>query len=221
MKIEDEIFKRFKVRKNELINYGFIEENNLYKYSTKIMNDTFRVDIEIDFDGNVTGKVIDLDFNEEYTNYRVENIVGEFANRVKEEYIDLLQDIAEKCYFKNYYIYDQSNRINCLIKEKYNVEPEFLWKISPGFGVYRNPENEKWFGLIMNIDKNKVDSTQRGEIEVINIKLDDKVQESLNINGIYPAYHMNKKSWVSVILDETLSDEKIMELIELSHSFSK
>lgn len=83
MKIEDEIFKRFKVRKNELINYGFIEENNLYKYSTKIMNDTFRVDIEIDFDGNVTGKVIDLDFNEEYTNYRVENIVGEFANRVK------------------------------------------------------------------------------------------------------------------------------------------
>lgn len=73
----------------------------------------------------------------------------------------------------------------------------------------------------MNIDKNKLDSTKRGEIEVINIKLDDKVQESLNINGIYPAYHMNKKSWVSVILDDTLSDEKIMELIELSHSYSK
>ena len=31
----------------------------------------------------------------------------------------------------------------------------------------------------MNIDKNKLDSTQRGEIEVINIKLDDKVSKKV------------------------------------------
>ena len=39
-------------------------------------------------------------------------------------------------------------------------------------------------------------------------------------NGFYPAYHMNKKSWITVVLDETLKDATIMELIEKSYNFS-
>ena len=69
----------------------------------------------------------------------------------------------------------------------------------------------------MNIDRSKLNSNETGEIEVLNVKLDDKVQNYLGAKGIYQSYHLSKKSWISIILDNTLSDEKIMELVDLSH----
>ena len=113
---------------------------------------------------------------------------------------------------------EQSNRIANLILEKYQVQPEFLWEKDPHFGVFRNIYNQKWFGIIMNVDKSKIMPNLSGEIEILNLKLDDKVGESLKIRGIYPAYHMNKKSWVSIVLDDSLSDEEIMAYVQVSYS---
>ena len=169
------------------------------------MNEGFRADIFIDNTEKVQGKVIELDLNEEYTNFRMENIVGEFVNTVKNEYIKILQDIANNCFEKQYFAFEQTNRITNVINEKYDTLPEFLWAVSPNHGVFRNVRNNKWFGIIMNIDKSKIISGETGEIEVLNLKLDDDVPKCLEVKGIYPAYHMNKKSWISIILDNTLS----------------
>ena len=40
-------------------------------------------------------------------------------------------------------------------------------------------------------------------------------------NGYYPAYHMNKKNWISIILDDNLSDEDIIDLISKSYNMTK
>lgn len=73
----------------------------------------------------------------------------------------------------------------------------------------------------MNIDRSKLDKGKSGEVEIINLKLrPDQVKEALARDGFYPAYHMNKKNWVSIVLDGTLSDESIMDLIERSHFFT-
>ena len=48
------------------------------------------------------------------------------------------------------------------------------------------------------------------------LKTDDQTEKLLNKKGIYTAYHMNKKNWVSIILDDTLKDEEIMKMVELS-----
>ncbi len=218
--LEDEVFKKRKLDKNKLIPYGFVKENNTYKYSKLIMDNSFRVDITIDSKGKVEGRVFDLDGDYEYTNFRLENVKGDFVNRVKEEFLKVLEDIAYNCFTKEYFIYQQSNEVSNLIKKKYNVLPEFLWEDSPNFGVFRNENSNKWFGLIMNIDKSKLNSKENGEVEVINVKLDDLVDTYLKKYGIYPAYHMSKKSWVSVILDGTLSNEEVMRLIDISYELS-
>ena len=58
-------------------------------------------------------------------------------------------------------------------------------------------------------------------VEIALIKLSaDNVQERLKQEHIYPGWHMNKKYWITVILDESLSDNEIMELIKESHSFT-
>ena len=109
--------------------------------------------------------------------------------------------------------------------KKYGDEPEFLWKTTPGTGVFRNPATKKWYLAILDIDRSKIQEkikeNEKGLVEIALIKLNpDKVQELIKQEHFYQGYHMNKKYWITVILDETVSDENIMELIEESHSFS-
>ena len=218
--LEDEVFKKRKLNKDKLIPYGFTLENNIYKYSKLIMDDIFRVDITINSKGNIIGKVYDLDGDYEYTNFRLEIVKGDFVNRVKDEYIKVLESIANNCYTEEYFIYKQSNEVSNLIKEKYNVLPEFLWESNPNYGIFRNKSSNKWFGVIMNIDRSKLNLNESGKVEVLNVKLDDLVNTYLNKEGIYPAYHMSKKSWVSITLDNTLSNVKVMNLIDISYDLS-
>lgn len=211
MKIEDDIFKRYKVDFQKLKDYGFKIDNYIYIYEKIILND-FKVIVIVEKHGKVSGKVIDLEFNNEFTNIRINN-TGEFVNKVRDEYIKILKDIRDKCFSFDSFIYEQTKRITKYILDKYGVSPEFLWDKTPGCGVFRNKSNNKWFGIIMNIDKSKLDDGS-GEVEIINIKLDEEVSNLLNNKGFYPAYHMNKKSWISIILDDTLSDRIINNLID-------
>ncbi len=221
MTIEEELFKKAKVDFDKVSKYGFKKQKSLYKYSKNIMNDTFRVDVEINDDGRVKGKVYDLAFGDEYTNFRIEDSEGSFVGQVRDEFKSLLEDIRENCFTKKEFLYDQTNRIVKLIREKYEDKPEFEWEKFPTDAIFRNKDSRKWYGLIMKIDKSKLVETATGEIEVINMKLDPgEIEDLLKQDGFYPAYHMNKKSWITIILDDTVSDEKIMSLIEESYSYT-
>ena len=216
MNIEKDIFKRGKIDFHKLLDYGFAKKEDSYVYQKEFMKN-FLACVTVDLDGCVKGRVYDLKIGDEYTNFRIEYLTG-FASIVREEYITFLKDIANHVLIQENFLFGQSNRIAHLILEKYQVNPEFLWEKDPYFGVFRNTHNHKWFGLIMNVDKSKIIHNLSGEIEILNLKLDDKVAESLQVTGIYPAYHMSKKSWVSIVLDDTLSDEAIMQFVNVSYS---
>lgn len=217
MNIENEIFKRFSINYKKLENYGFIKNNNIFLLEKNFLNNDFKAIISINSKGFITGKVIENALNEEYTLHKTE-MLGEFVGKVREAYKDILLDIRKHCFEPNYFIYDQTNRINGYIKEKYHNDPEFLWESSPGCGVYRNQINNKWYGIIMNVDYSKLDN-KTGEVEIINVKLDEKeIQDLLKQKGFYKAYHMNKISWITIILNDTLSDEIICSLIDKSYN---
>ena len=185
------------------------------------MNDTFKVEISIDMQGKVKGKIIDLAFLDEYTSFRMEDSVGSFIGKVRNEFISILKDIKNNCCLDNFFIYSQTNRISNMIKDEYGGMPIFEWKNAPGYGVFKNLDSNKWYGIIMNINKNKLDGVTDKEVEIINLKLDEKeILELLKEKGYYKAYHMNKKTWITIILDDTISDEKIMELIHKSYSYT-
>lgn len=218
MNIEKEIIKKCILDKDKLIPFGFIKDKDKdnYKYITNIMNNKFRVEIIINANNELIGKIYDIETNEEYTNFRVENL-GSFSNSVKEEYINILKNIVSNCYISHYFSFNQTNRIVNEITKKYNVSSEFLWDKYPSYGIFRSKSSNKWFAAILNVDKSKVINNESGEIEIINVKVDDLVNSYLKEKGIYPAYHMSKKSWITIILDDTCKDEKIMELIDISY----
>ena len=219
MNIEKEIFKRTNVDFKKLEDYGFKKEKN-YIIEKIFLNNGFKAIITIDNNGNVTGKVIDLEVNEEYLNLRTD-ATGEFVEKVRNAYKDILMDIKTNCFDTKYFIFDQTNRINNYIKNKYEDEPEFLWKKFPGFGVYRNKNNNKWYSIIMNLDFSKLDN-KSGEVEIMNVKVEsNKLKELLSKEGIYEAYHMKKTDWISIVLNDTLKDEEIIMLIDKSYNLVK
>lgn len=224
MSIELNIFQRFAPDFEKLIKFGFSEFNNQYVYETTFFNNQFKAVIEVSKNCEIKGTVYDLENEDEFLPLRVENPQGGFAEEVKTKYEELLTDIRTQCFNKNYFILPQSNRITNLIIEKYGSSPEFLWEKLSGCGVFRNKDSNKWFGIIMDINRGKItgNNTKKEEIvDVLNVKLfEEHVQELIMQPDFYPAYHMNKKSWISIILDESVSDKKIMQLIEESYQLS-
>ena len=216
--MEEEIFKKSEINTNKLIEYGFKQINEAYYYEKLIVNNNFKVEI-VYKNNRINGKIIDNEIGEELLNYRVENIKGEFINNIKNEYIKILKDIRKKCSKTNYYISNQANRIANKINELYGDIPEYLWKDDEN-SVFRNPTNKKWYGIIMYINKEKLGGESK-KVEVMNVKLPQEMIESLlKKKDFYKAYHMNKKYWITFILDESLSDEEIVKLIEISHSYT-
>lgn len=67
----------------------------------------------------------------------------------------------------------------------------------------------KWDAILKN-----------GDSTVINV-MNLKTEEQYDIDGIYPAFHMNHKHWISLILDDTLSDSLIMELVSKSYNLTE
>lgn len=217
MTLEEEIFKKSIPNFKKLLEYGFCKKKNVYIYEILMTNKTFKMIVFVTEEGKVKGKVMDLDSEDEYTQFRIQNPIGEFAGKIKEEFLSILNSIKLNCFDNKYFVYDQSNRIASFIMENYGVAPEFLWKSSPNHGVFRNSKNQKWFGIIMYIDRSRLQKNKSGFIEVLNVKLDEEVEKHLKKESIYICYHMSKKNWVSIILDDTLKDTEIQLLIQKSY----
>lgn len=54
----------------------------------------------------------------------------------------------------------------------------------------------------------------------MNLKLDEQVEKDIIKKEIYPSYHLSKKNWISIILDNTLTDKEIIKLVEISYENS-
>ncbi len=116
---------------------------------------------------------------------------------------------------------DIKNFVLSYAKEKYSTEPDFPFEDLHETMVLRRKDNKKWYGLIMNVSLTKFGFTEDRKIPVINLKCDPLMSGSLRLqDGIYPAYHMNKNSWISVFLDGSVDIEQIEFLIDMSYSLT-
>ena len=227
MQIEDKVFLRKRFDPAKLIEYGFRTESDesVYVFQADLMGGDFRAIVTVGPDGRVNGTVIDVMDGEEYAPLRNENYNGAYVGSVRQEYEELLTDIADKCCHDVLFASDQSNRIAALILDKYSIAPDFPWdsEANRSSGVFRHPgsgkTSGKWFGLVMHIRRNQLDSNAPDEpVDVINLKKNEADSARLEaMAGVYPAFHMNHKLWISVLLDDTLPDDAVMELIDDSY----
>ena len=112
----------------------------------------------------------------------------------------------------------QRVRITQYIRETYGTEAEYLWADSPGSAVFRHPASKKWYAIIMDVPANKLGLSGEDLVDVMNVKCGTiMVGSLLSEKGFRPAYHMNKNHWISILLNDSVSDDQIFPLLELSY----
>ncbi|MCR4556905.1 MAG: MmcQ/YjbR family DNA-binding protein [Saccharofermentans sp.] len=112
------------------------------------------------------------------------------------------------------------DKLNGYIQDQYGVTPEFPWPKYNSHAVYRHNGNKKWFALIMDVGRDKLGLPGSSPISVINLKIDDIILHDIVIKetGIMPAYHMNKQHWITVLLDGTVPEDKVKDLLAISYN---
>lgn len=112
----------------------------------------------------------------------------------------------------------QRERITQYIQGTYGTAAEYLWADSPDSAVFRHPASKKWYALIMRVLPDRLGLSGEQALDVMNLKCSTIMIGSLLLTkGFRPAYHMNKNHWISIVLDDSVSDDQIYPLLELSY----
>ena len=106
------------------------------------------------------------------------------------------------------------------VKETYGTEPDYPW--NDGNAVLRHKDNGKWYGVVLEVAESKLGLNGEKAVDVLNVKCDPVLIGSLRQQkGYFPAYHMNKENWISVLLDGSVAMDEIKNLIELSYDLTR
>ena len=209
-----EIFKSYQFNQEKARAYGFVKNGEVWTYSCQILQGDFIMTVSITVD-NVNFQVFDQEMGDLYPQVHMESMTGSFVASVREACLEILYQIRKACFEVQDFICPQTKRIMAQIQEKYGNQLEYLWEKSPDTAVLRHEGNKKWYAVLMRISWDKLEKGREGLVEAVNLK-HDQVADLLSKKGIYPAFHMNKRYWISVALDDTLSDEMVLALIEKS-----
>lgn len=105
-----------------------------------------------------------------------------------------------------------------LTKDFFQIKPDHPFSNPQEAEVFRIEKKKTWFALFMNIPYAKLGIEKEGQVDIVNLKMEEAYAGTLRRNpGIFKAYHMNKASWITVLLDGTVSSEEIISLIKMSH----
>ena len=103
------------------------------------------------------------------------------------------------------------------VKEQYGTEPEYLWKKDPDSAVLRH-KNGKWYAIIMTVEKKILGLEEDGNIDILDVKCDpDLVGMIIQTHGFLPGYHMNKQHWITILLDGSVSEAKVLDFLDMSY----
>ena len=73
--------------------------------------------------------------------------------------------------------------------------------------VLRHADNRKWYAIVMRVSRRKFGFDSDEVIDVVNLKLPTEMFGSFGAaDGVYPADHMNKLHWISVLLPDAPED---------------
>ena len=74
----------------------------------------------------------------------------------------------------------------------------------------------------MEVPRDKLGLAGTEKLDIVNFKCDPILIASLRGEpGIFPAYHMNKASWITVALDGSVQAETIELLLDVSYALTK
>ena len=207
----NEIFDKNIFNSKLAIAYGFSKIGDYYILQSDIDVENFNVIVKIGKD-SFEVNVIELPFNEEYILFNVLDSKGKFVSQIRKKVNELIEDIVKSCFIS----LDYRKILLDYVREKYGTIPEEPWEDN-NHATIKTPNSKKWYGIFMSLPYKTLGLDKGGKIDVLNVKLNPEVIESLiDKKHFFPAYHMNKKYWITILLDSYTDLNLVKSLIDES-----
>ena len=106
-------------------------------------------------------------------------------------------------------------------QDAFGTVPDYPFEEDFETAVLRHQDTRKWYAIAMRVSRRKFGQSSDEVIDVINLKLPTEMFGSFDASqGVYPAYHMNKLHWISVLLPDA-PDDVVQFLISVSFEATK
>lgn len=210
------IFKSKRPNRAKLLSNGFSVDGEAFT-RREAFPDGFTLTITIK-GGEVSTQLVDAD-GEPYTLHLVEGASGSFVGTVRAEYERVLQDVASRCFEDEPFKSAQTLRLIEHLRERFGGAPEFLWEKFPSYAVFRREDNRKWYAVIMTIPRRKLELADdaQEELEILNVRVEpEELNRLVDGEKYFRGWHMNKRSWLTLRLDDALTDAEVFERLEKS-----
>lgn len=197
------------------LKFGFKKTGpETFEINLPLKTPDFEVQIIIDHN-EIKLKVFELPDRLEYLPFNLnEDEGGSFVNQIRSDVDEVVYQVIESCY----QLKDYRERVFDFVRAELNTELETPWAKHPEFYVMKTANRQKWYGLMMRISYQLLDPQQSGIVDVLNLKAPPlKIVDLIDYQTFYPAYHMNKKHWVSVVVDEKINLKQLQALIRQSY----
>lgn len=215
-------FKDKTVNFEKLTEFGFERIDGEYIYRTQILDGAFKMTVKIDENGGVKTELFDTEVEEIYTLHLVAEAAGEFVGRVRAEHERVLSEICEKCFESGILGGQLTKKVVEYARNRYGGELEFLWERYPDAAIMRRRDNRKWYALFMTVSKKKLGLDSDEPAGIIDLRFDaDKLPEKVDGIRYFPGYHMNKKHWITMLLDGSVPLEEILQYLDYSYEIAK
>lgn len=208
-----------KYKESSLISFGFKKNSEEYTFK-KFIEDLDLIFIaKLDKEEKLLVTVIDSLTNDEFRLHLSPKADGEYVQSVRNEIEKLTESIKNSCAESDLFSM-QWQKITEYINNKYNAPIECMWKdkFNSDEGIFRRDDNKKWFAALLICNRKTLTGKGLGKMEVLNVRVDPKKLESFVDNNLFfPGYHMNKKNWISIVLNEGCPLETIFAFIDESY----
>ena len=106
-------------------------------------------------------------------------------------------------------------------RERFGTEPDYPFDDLFETPVLRHGGSRKWYALVMGLSRRKFGIDSDETVDVVNLKHPTEMHGSFGASdGVYPAYHMNKHHWISVVLQDA-SDDTVHFLVNVSYEATR
>ena len=199
--------------KEKLKAFGFYESDDFLCLKKNIAGGEFYTIIRLS-EISFNAEVFETQTDEKYVLFDVVSANGAFVGQIRNEVQAIIDEIYEKCFD----FQDIRQKYVDFLQAEFSAAGDKPW-LDEGdstSSVYRCP-NGKWFALVMKIKFKNLGFESDETVWVVNLKADtEKITEITDKKSIFPAYHMNKKYWITVLLTAITVFEQLCELTRKS-----
>lgn len=205
---------------DKLLQYGFEQVGGKYVYVTAIIDGELRMTVTVE-GCEITTELYDLQAEDVYTLHLVETAVGAFVGRVRAECEQVLRDIEQNCFDTDVFKQHFTRQILSYARQQYGDEPEYLWADLPDAAVIRRKDTQKWYVLLMTVLPKRLGLEGSEPIEIVDLRFDvDELPKIVDGKRYFAGYHMNKKHWITILLDGSVPLEEILSYVDESYKLA-